>query len=289
VALSHLRAFAAIAIDGAVAVLQLGLLVLLAKLHRLTSESAYLVMGAASLAACVGWLGMRKQPIQFVRSQIRPDFKKNWGFGKWALANHLLGELLTYLGPWLVAFAWGESETGMLAAATTLIGLSYPFVSGLGNYLGPRAAIEFSEKRFDSLVALLIRYAVVFGITLGLFCVGMALFGNRLTVLVYGGRYHGIGAIVTVMAVTALIKSLRMTAGIGLWSIEQPWANPVAETCTIVVSIGALLCLGHLGLLGFVVSMLCGAVAGMIVATFALARLMKPLRSETAGAWRNVP
>ncbi len=177
----------------------------------------------------------------------------------------------------------------MLAAATTLIGLSYPFVSGLGNYLGPRAAIEFSEKRFDSLVALLIRYAVVFGITLGLFCVGMALFGNRLTVLVYGGRYHGIGAIVTVMAVTALIKSLRMTAGIGLWSIEQPWANPVAETCTIVVSIGALLCLGHLGLLGFVVSMLCGAVAGMIVATFALARLMKPLRSETAGAWRNVP
>jgi O-antigen/teichoic acid export membrane protein len=280
VAMSHLRALPAIAIDGTVAVLQLGLLVVLAKLHRLTCESAYLVMGGASLAACVGWLGLRKQPLQFVASQMRPDFRKNWAFGKWALANHLLGELLTYLGPWLVAFAWGESETGMLAAATTLIGLSYPFVSGLGNYLGPRAAIEFSEKRYDSLVTLLIRYAVVFGITLGLFCVGMAVFGNWLTVLVYGNRFHGIGAIVTVMAVTALIKSLRMTAGIGLWSIEQPWANPVAESCTIVVSIGALLCLGHWGLLGFVVSMLCGSIAGMIVSTFALARLMKPLLSE---------
>lgn len=289
VAMSHLRALPAIAIDGTVAVLQLGLLVLLAKLHRLTSETAYLVMGGASLAACVGWLGMRKQPIQFVAAQLRPDFKKNWAFGKYALANHLLGELLTYLGPWLVAFAWGESETGMLAAATTLIGLSYPFVSGLGNYLGPRAAIEFSEKRYESLVSLLIRYAALFGLTLGLFCIGMALFGNQLTVLVYGNRFHGIGTIITVMAVTALIKSLRMTAGIGLWAIDQPWANPVAESCTIVVSIGALLCLGHLGLLGFVVSMLCGAVAGMIVATFAISRLMKPLRSPSHNELRSVP
>ncbi len=261
----------------------------MAKLHRLTSESAYLVMGAASLVACLGWLGMRKQPMQFVAAQMRPDFKKNWAFGKWALANHLLGELLTYLGPWLVAFAWGESETGMLAAATTLIGLSYPFVSGLGNYLGPRTAIDFSEKRYDALVSLLIRYAIVFGVTLGLFCLGMAFFGNSLTVLIYGNRYYGIGAIVTVMAVTALIKSLRMTAGIGLWAIEQPWANPVAETCTIVVSIGTLLCIGHLGLLGFVVSMLCGAIAGMIVATFALARLMKPLRSRFAAELGDAP
>jgi O-antigen/teichoic acid export membrane protein len=284
VALAHLRAIPAIAIDSTVAVLQLGLLVLMAKLHRLTSESAYLVMGGASLVACVGWLGMRKQPMQFVGSQMRPDFHKNWAFGKWALANHLLGELLTYLGPWLVAYAWGESETGMLAAATTLIGLSYPFVSGLGNYLGPRAAIDYSEKRYDALLSLLIRYGLVFGVTLGLFCLGMVFFGNSLTVLVYGNRYHGIGMIVTIMAVTALIKSLRMTAGIGLWAIEQPWANPVAETCTIVVSIGTLLCIGHLGLLGFVISMLCGSIAGMVVAIFAMARLMKPLLSPASAA-----
>ena len=114
-------------------------------------------MGVASLAACVGWLRFRKQQIHFVASQMKPDLKRNWAFGKWALANHLLGELMTYASPWLVASVWGESETGMLAAATTIVGLSYPFVSGLGNFLGPRAAIEFSRRRPEVLVRLLMR------------------------------------------------------------------------------------------------------------------------------------
>jgi len=277
-ALSQLRMIDAIVIDAAVALLQLGLILVLGLLGLLTIPAVYAVMGLACLAACLYWRVGRTQSTEFVRASAWDDWRQNWSFGKWALSSHLVGGSIPYIMPWIVAVAHGEAETGVLAAATTLVGLSNTFVMGLGNFLTPRAALAYTDGGVRALIRVLASFALLFSLSLGAFCLAVALFGDPLAVLLYGDRYRGIGLIITLLACTVLANSLRMTAGGGLWSIERPRANFGAEVCTMVVTIGVSVALvGPFGVLGAAIGMLCGAVAGAVTGAAILIRSLGQL------------
>ena len=69
---------------------------------------------------------------------------------------------------------------------------------------------------------------------------------------------------------------MGLTAGIGLWAIDRPEANLVADVCSLVVTLAILVCiLQPLGLLGAVLADLGGKVVGAAVRYETLRRLLK--------------
>lgn len=275
-ALAHLRMVDAIAIDATVAAVQLGVMAALAFFELLTIPAVYATTALACGLACLGWRIGRQETLQFARKRIVSDWSGNWCFGKWALWSHLAGGSIPYIMPWIVAAAHGEADTGVLAAASTLVGLSNTFVIGLGNFLTPRAALAFSKEGIRSLARVLAGFAIVFAVALGAFCVLIACFGDPLAVLIYGDRYRGIGTIIMLLALTVLANSLRMTAGSGLWSMERPRANFLADIVTLLVTLSVTAaCVGPFGVLGAAIGMLSGAIAGAVTGAVLLMRIFR--------------
>lgn len=281
VSLSQLRLTAVLAIDASVSVLQLGGLVLLGVLGSLTVAAAYAVMGAACAAACLGWLLARRQPLKFVPARFVADWRHNWAFARWSLASFLIASTTPVLLPWVVALAHGEAATGVLAACVTLVNCAGTFVTGVANFLTPRAARAFARGGRPELRRVLQQTALLFVAVLGTFLVLMLTTGDLAARLIYGGKYAGTGPVLALLALNVLVNSLGVTAGNGLWAMERPRANFTADVCMFAVTVALLLCLvGPLGVLGAATAVLAGTIVGMSVRTLTLVRLMRGRRAE---------
>ena len=239
--LSHLRLGVVLAIDFGVALLQLGGLVLLWQLRMLTVVSVLGVMGGACAVVCLAWFLLRTQPFRFEPRQFGADWRQNWAFSRWTLPCFLMGSTAPVLMPWALAITHGAADTGMLAACQTLVNVASTYAAGVVNYLSPAAAAAFARFGLPALRRLLWRTAALYVVTLGAFCLGLYLTGDLATTLVYGHRYAGTGTVLTLLALSLLVDSLGITAGNGLWAMERPQANFVADLCTFVVMIALVL------------------------------------------------
>ncbi|HUG89372.1 MAG TPA: hypothetical protein VML55_00975 [Planctomycetaceae bacterium] len=266
----HLRQFAfarfriatVIAIDAAVAVVQLGGLAVLAATGALHVASVYAVMGGACLVACGAWLVLGGRPFCVERLRLWPDWIHNWQFGRWMLASFLVGSSAPYVMPWFVAALRGAAETGVLAACSTLVGLANAFVMGVTNHLSPQAAQAFAAGGTPALRRVLCKTAALFLATLGIFCLVAILAGDSLAVLVYGQKYAGAGAIIAVYALALLASSLAITAANGLCAMERPSANFAADVATLAATVvSAALLVPACGVLGAALAALCGNAA----------------------------
>jgi O-antigen/teichoic acid export membrane protein len=276
VSLAHLRLTTVLAIDGCVCALQIGGLVLLGFCGWMTVGTAYAVMGVACAAACVGWFLARQQPLEFVRARIVADWRHNWTFARWSLASFLIGSATPALVPWLVALTHGEAATGVLAACVTLINCAGTYVTGVSNLLTPRAARAFASGGLPELKRVLGQTAVLFLVTLGAFFLAILATGDLAARLVYGGRFAETGTVLALLALNMLINSLGITAGNGLWAMDRPRANFLADVCSFVVAFSFLLCLvGPFGVPGAALATLAGTTVGVAVRWWTLATLMR--------------
>jgi O-antigen/teichoic acid export membrane protein len=282
---AHLQPATATMLDGTVAVLQIGSLLLLAHFDLLSVAAVYAVMGGACAVACLGWFWAKTQPLRIDRRRIRADWLHNWSFGKWALAGKLLGETTPYIIPWIVAAVHGTAVTGVLAICVTLVGFSNLFVSGLSNYLTPRAAKAYAQAGSEELLRVLRKFALLFVTALSALCLLYFALGETLAVFIYGDEYAGVRLIITVLGLDLLVSSVGLTAGTGLWAIDRPQANLFGDACTLVITLVAAFCLVYpLAALGAAVAMLAGSVAGVAVRWLTLMWLIGRLRHEAAPA-----
>jgi O-antigen/teichoic acid export membrane protein len=287
--LAHLRLGVVLALDVSIAGLQLGGLLLLGWLGMLTVPAAYAVMAGACAAACLGWLLARPQPFRIVPRRLAADWRCNWKFSRWSVAGFLIGSTTPYVIPWLVAAAHGESATGLLAACTTIINCAGMYVTGVANFLTPRAAQAFHRGGAPELRRVLGQTAAMFGLTLGTFCLAILATGDLAATLVYGSNFAGSGPVLALLAFAMLASSLGITAGNGLWALDRPRANFLADVCGLVVTLAALVGLvGPLGVLGAAAATLTGAVTGAAVRSLTLFRLMGSL-AQPAAPGRAVP
>ena len=143
----------------------------------------------------------RKGELRIDGGRIRADWLHNWSFGKWALAGKLLGETTPYIIPWIVAAVHGTAVTGVLAICVTLVGFSNLFVSGLSNYLTPRAATAYAQAGSEELLRVLRKFALLFVAALSALCLLYFTLGETLAVFVYGDAYAGV-PMMTPVAVT---------------------------------------------------------------------------------------
>lgn len=256
---AHLELTRATLLDMSAAVLQFALLFGLAVFGKLTAPATLAAIAIPSGLATIGWLAFSQRPVVVQLSRAVGDWWHNWLFARWALASQLLASTTPYVMPWAVALTHGEAQTGMLGACTTLVGLSNTFLNGLCNFLSPQAAQAFSRGGLPELKSVLLKTAALFLTTLGGLCVVAFLFGERFALLVYGQDFAGAGTVIAVLSLSVLANSVGITAGNGLWAMERPSANFVADLVSLIVVIGtSLVLVPQWGPLGAAVATLSG-------------------------------
>jgi O-antigen/teichoic acid export membrane protein len=280
---THLDLKSVLALDAAAAALQLGLLLALVTTGRLSVPLTLAVLTAASGVPAAVWLAVQRRPMIGRLTAAANDFVHNWNFARWALASQLLACTTPYVMPWIVAFTHGASDTGLLGACMTLVGLSNTFLMGLCNFLSPRAARAYAEGGVSELRMVLQKTALLFVGTLGSIATLATVAGEYVAVAIYGPQFVGAGSIVAVLSLSVLANSLGVTAGNGLFAMERPKANFLADLISLgVVVVVTVACVPLLGPLGAALATLSGTASDAAVRLWILRRTMGELQEMAA-------
>lgn len=280
---ANLKVNQVIPLDIIVAVLQLGGLGALAYFDRLSLTRIYAVMGGACCLACVGWYLLDRPQVQLVRPRIATDWRVNWGFGRWALKSFLVGNLTPYATLWILTVSAGAAATGILGACTTIVGLTNVVLTGVANVLTAQAADAYVSGGAHELRRILMRAAALLGSLIGAFCLFVLLTGDLLTVLTFGTAFQGTGLILFALALSALMTSISTVVGNGLWAIDKPHLNFVADVCCLTLTLlGAAVLIAPLGALGAALAILAGTLTSAVVRTVTLFRQLKSSDSEAS-------
>jgi O-antigen/teichoic acid export membrane protein len=273
-----LRMKTALVLDFSVALGQISGVGLVAYLGFLSASSAYWVIGIACGIAALGWLMVYRKAFSFNFNQIISDLRHNWLFGKWVFAGNMLSLISSqYLSPWLVTGFVGAGATGVFGACWWVVALVNPFLIGLGNFLGPRLAHANTQGILELKKVILKATFFIIGIT-GLFCFVLILWGGSLVVLVYGSKYAGNNAVVSVLALSVVASAVSLAVGYGLWALERPQVNFKVS----IIQLGVTLTIGLMfvkpfGLLGIACGLLAGNAAASIVRCIVFNRLVRSM------------
>jgi O-antigen/teichoic acid export membrane protein len=273
---ANLRFTDALAIDAVTAVIQLSLMAYLMLTDQLSAAATYVTMGVACAVTCTAWWFARRVPVQFALHRVWPDFRANWTFSRWALASQLVGCVTPYLLPWILVRARGEADTGTFAACTNLCGIATMFVLGLAHALTPQAARAFAAGGTEALNRLLARTTVLFVSGVGIFCIVVIAAGDFAMTLIYGPSFTGTHVAVSLLALGVLANSCAIITGNGLWAVNRPEANLVADTTVLLITLGAAaLLIEPYGVTGAALCVLLGSSAGALTRFFVFRRVLR--------------
>lgn len=272
----------AVTLDVIMGVVQVFGLFLLAYFGLLGAMPAYVVIGIGCAIGLVYWFLSFRDMFVVRVSHIWLHWRRNWLFGRWALATHLIHSTTPFIVPWLVAFYFDEGEAGILAACVALVGLSKLFAIGISNFLTPKSAQVYAQEGAAALRRVIHQVMMLFASTLGVILVMLIFIGDFLAGLLYGPAFVGNGLLISLLAASSISGSLGQAAGNGLWAIDQARANFLADVCSfVIVFSSALWLVPEHGALGAGASMLLGSVVSAAVRYTTFLRLTHKLLPAT--------
>ena len=282
---ADLHLVTAILIDGSVAMLQLAGLAVLASFGYLSLSAIFGVMAGACALASLGWFVLRPPRLRFKRDRVASDWRHNWRFSRWALQSYLVSSTMPQVLPWILSIAVSTAATGVLGACATLVGISNVFVLGVANLLTPQAAAAYVSGGVPALRRVLTQATLFLGSILGSVCLVLVVAGEQLAIWIYGTEFTGCGPILVALGLTALANSVGMIVGNGLWAIDEPRANFVADVLYVSATLLATLFLVvPLGVLGAALAALARATTGTVVRTLILVRSLRRRGGEDTTA-----
>jgi len=222
-AFAHLRMAQGLALDLAVAGVQLAGLAWLASTGALSAITAYAAVGAACVVPGALWLYLARRNFVIHREQVRPTMRQSWSLGKWLFASQITLSVQAYFTHWLLAWLIGTTATGLYAACMTVALFSNPLTLGLCNALAPRTARAFSQGGDAELRRVVLQVTLVLGITMAVFCAVVLVAGEDIMGLLFAGKqYVGHGQTVAVLAFAMLASAVGIPATNGLAAVERP-------------------------------------------------------------------
>jgi O-antigen/teichoic acid export membrane protein len=256
VAFAHLRLRTVLALDVAVSAIQLTGLAVLWMTDTLTAGTAFGAVGiACGMAGGATFYLMRSQ-FAPARESALSDLRLNWSFGKWAFAAQVTLLAAAYVVPWLLAFLSSTDDTGRFAACMSIVMVVNPVLIGLNNFLGPQAIHVYQRDGIVALRRLTWQISLSVVGLLSLVVLLLWLSGGQLLVLVYGQKFVGNEAIVSI---------LGMGIENGLTALHRPdlvfWSNLIGLLTTVAAAVPWIL---HHGVAGAAWA----AVVGTLAASF---------------------
>jgi O-antigen/teichoic acid export membrane protein len=262
-------------LDIAIAIIQFGTLLLLAKNNQFSIVNVYVVMGVACLIPSFVWLWLHRQILEIDRFKIVSDWNNNWQYSRWLVGARVVGIFGYLIVPWMVAYFLDNAATGAFAVCSSLVGISLMFVTGLNNFLQPRTIREFHRSGVAGLRAMLIESIVIVSGVLALISVVLALFGNDLLGILFGSNFASYGHLAFLLSLSMLSVSFSILFGNGLAALGNSrhyfWGE--FACCAVSVSSAAIL-IPLWGLTGAAQSLIFGGIASSVVTGITLARAM---------------
>lgn len=241
VALAHCRVLTVVMIDATVCVTQLVVLASLFATDSVSLVFVYAAMGGTCLLTSLIWLRQNRSAVTFSRTGTTVHWLRNWRFGRWALATHVAGTSTPYIMPWVLFMMHGEAATGFLASCSVIVGIANILMSGMSDFLTPRAAAAYAEGGLHGLRRILRVMALFSALAIGIVCVVSLFFGEQIITILYDGKFPGAGELVVLLTFAVLANALGNVAGNGLWALNQPRANFVADLIALTTAISAAL------------------------------------------------
>jgi O-antigen/teichoic acid export membrane protein len=258
----RLRMMNALIFDSLTVMLQISGLVLIVFLGELTADRAFVVLGLACALTTVVWFWGTQQDFIFSIRQAVLTLGQNWSFGKWVLGSSTAIFLGYQIFPWFLASYTGPAAVGMLAACQGVVTLANPFLQGSYIFLESRAASIFAQGGRVRLRQFVGKSTMMMGTVLGLFCVGIYVFGDQVAVLLYGPQYGGNHSVIFLLALTALVSALDS----GIYFAIRASGRPDLNFKINLIRLGVTLTLG----LWLVHSYgLLGVAWGLLISSFA--------------------
>ena len=116
----------------------------------------------------------------------------------------------------------------------------------------------------------------------------MFLTGDLLIAFVYGAAFVGTGLALALLTAAVLMNGLGSIAGNGLYAMQRPHSNLVADICVLLVTLGlAFWLLPSFGVVGAAIAALGGATTGVATRWVVLLRLMSALPDASPAARRH--
>lgn len=280
---AHLQIVSALAVDMSVGVIQLTGLLCLWHWRLLSLSTIFITIGLGCALACGGWFLFDKPNIRFARSRLKSDWLENWSFGRWALQSYVVGNMTPYIMSWILGLTVSAAAAGVLGACVTLVNIANLFLLSVDRVLMPRTAQAFARGGCDALGREL-KFAAGFVLpAVAALCLIVFVMGSRIAVFVFGDQYGGQGPVLSMLALVTFMNSVGMIVGTGLWAIDRPRINFLADLATLVVTtVAAFMLIGPYGVFGAALATFLGASTGSIVRTLILIHALK-LRPAPAG------
>ena len=242
----------------------------------------------SAIAAALGSWQIRGS----LEGRIDPSvYAENWNFGKWLVAENIVGkwlstELFVYVGAAVV----GRASAAILSAVNTIFGPTRVLACAINAVLpihfarsqaaGGRAALHAQLKAVSLLAVLL----------LGGFCLLLAIFADPLMRVFYGEKYAGNASLVVLYATDYCFWYMTMTISAALCARRLTRLMFMNRLCVslIAIPVGYYLIL-TLGIYGVALSMIANSLA-MCLLTWCLTigimregvpQLCRPTRTTT--------
>jgi O-antigen/teichoic acid export membrane protein len=237
--------------DSAIAIVQTGILLLLAYVGLLSASAAFWIIGIACGIATLVWLIVNRNTYSIVFARANSDFRKNWAFGRWVLASGLLWAISMNLYPWLLVLVKGAASVGVWAACLGIVALVNPVFLGVQNFLGPKIANVYAEGGLVALRSFVCKSSAVFGLIMLSFCIALFFLGDSLVALIYGNKYAGNGLVVSILALSGVAAAVAFSFSRALLVIEKAdvdfWVNFVPLFILFTFGLWLVKSLGLLG------------------------------------------
>jgi O-antigen/teichoic acid export membrane protein len=255
------------------------------RLHILSSFTAFLMMGLASMICGIALMIALRYALD--PSTVVPDFRQTWAthwkYGRWALASSIAGWIPSYFYFSIVSFFGGISHAGELRALTNLAGPVLQTYAALSMLFLPYASRVQSKEGNAGTYRLTWPMTALFTAGALAYWAAVIPFRGFILKVAYNGNYADVGQYLPYFALETIVWAATVGASIALRAMEAPrsmfFANCAASAITLFVGIPAT---KYYGMWGVVWSMALANSAALIMALI----LLKRKAAETTAAPR---
>jgi O-antigen/teichoic acid export membrane protein len=259
-AFAHLQMGRALALDAAVAALQLGALAWLAATGILTAVGAHVALGLACGVSAVVWMVLARRQFAVRLREVPRAIGPHWRFGRWIFAALVAQAANVIVLQWVLAWVLDWAAAGVFSACMTVVVVTNPLVLGASNVLSPRTARAMARGGEAAVHRVVTQGTTWVGLAMAAFCGAMFVWGDRVVGLLYGSAYAGYGAATRALALAVLFSGLGLAATHGLAAMERSDLIFRARLLGLLTVLAASLVLvGPLGVLGAAYAYLAGS------------------------------
>jgi O-antigen/teichoic acid export membrane protein len=218
---AHLKVQDVLTLDLSALVPQLFALLMIISLYRLSATNAYSIIGMGCALGGSLWIVRNRNSFAVNREQVKEDWRKNWQFGKWVLAERMASTLNEYLSTLLLVVLVGTAANGIFAAYISIIAIARPCLLAIGNILLPKASRAVAHGGLNELRKVISKTGNVIALMMTLFCISILFFGKRAVLFLYGNEFATYDSLIVVMSIYLFISSLGISPNYGLWAMGR--------------------------------------------------------------------